>query len=106
MLPQPVRLLEVVAGAGPSSLIEERLRLRWQIVRRTGCAIEVETEDEICVEDEPAPLIDGQVACPQHVADDGEGRREVQVVVQRGCEPLVEDEPGRGQGSGGLVSSI
>ena len=56
--------------------------------RRPG-AVEVESQHEVRVEDEPAPLVGRQVG-PDRLADDGEGRGQVEVVVDRRDEAVVE----------------
>ena len=64
--------------------------------------MEVETEDGIGVEHQPAPLVRRQIGA-QDLADRDERRRQVEVVVERSHEPVVQRAPLGGQRRDRLV---
>src|SRR3954451_403672 len=65
-------------------------------VRRLPDPVEIETEDGIGVEDEPAPLVVGDRR-PEDLAQEGERGGHVEIVVDRIHEPVVKGSPGVGE---------
>ena len=75
-------------------------------LRRRPDAVEVEAEDDVGIEDEPAPLVGGERR-PQDLAQEGERDRHVEVVVDGRDEPVVERPAvGRQRGGGSVARSV
>ena len=99
LLAESVSSGEVTSGSGGGALRDERggaLGERRRSAVVIPDPVEVEPEDHVGVEDEPAPLVGGQVG-PEDLADEGEGHGQVEVVVDGGHEPVVEGTARVGQ---------
>ena len=68
-------------------------------------AVQVQPQHGVRVQYQPAALVRRQIG-PEHLAHARQGAREVEVVVERGHESVVQLTPGRGQGSRGRMGPI
>ena len=104
-------------GAAQSRAARASVRASTRAVTSAGTAsdgatrglvpdtIEVETEDRIGVQDQPAPFVVGDRRS-QDLAQQGQGDRHVEVVVDRGNEAVMEGPALGRQGSGGRAGAV